>query len=980
MSLTVLTKKPLTSEHFYTDSTGTYRVDKLFEWINSHPEKHTVLPVTHFLEYIIHDTWGNFDELRRTNFRLILDDQEHQRRIMQVDLTHPIIVTNFNRLIDGVHRLFKSIFEKKENIKAVFIDQSQLDSTKLEPKSLLKASHVEALPIEDIYLFLPPSSLPENKEERKNLMEDYFPDHLPTATSIENGFEVCLERPSSPYGCYAHDESLKTGLEWWQERTRVRDICAQYRFLDRGILALEEQWVPLSWSRTFQSIGEIPNELVLLHIDDHQDMMAPRVGKRLDGKMVDYITGNHIDFLDPDSVKKAIESGAIGKGSILTPLIWLIPKIHIRHLTFRPHPNTTYKIDKTTFSDNVLFSSKNRIGLHFLDTSWENLNQQSSYVVTPNFDTWLHEIPEDIPVFLHFDLDYFNNRFDGNSRWREDSSARSFDPQFTKQKQHLKRIVRGIKQKNLQDRIIDTSIGISPGFFPAEFWEPMVNEIYNDLRTLGINLTKRASTSSRVTRQSAKTLDIETQVRKRTIEEEKEEIKVSIKERKTIARVEMAENSGSDSAKRVQKERKLEKFSNKLDSFSSLSPTDRKILIISEGKLSLYLENLPEINLKNISIVTCENEDSCLYKDCLPVINYVKNFFESGEVERVCFNLLKERKIDIIVATSETDILRAARLRDLFHIRGQSYKNALFFRDKVHMKTLLKKHGIAVPEFRRVTSALDILDFVRTHPYPLILKPSRGYGSLKTHVLRNEEETRLLLDTDTIFNEFHQTDLDLEQFIEAEMYHVDGIVRDGEVLAIWPSKFINNCLQMTGGKPVGSYLLEADNPLISALNQYAKNILEILPTPSDGGFHLELFYTGTNFIFCEIASRIGGLGINDLWVNGMGINLQNEHIRAQAFLPTNIESDSILPSKLIGRIIFPPVEGKVISIADTCPLEGVIQYTHFITPGIFLEKPNGMLGHIASITVAANSEEEMEEKIKEAQEWFDINLKIDKVE
>jgi len=978
MSITALTKKPLTSEHFYTDSRGTYRVDRLFEWVNSHPEKHKLLPVTHFLEYTIHDTWDNFDELRRTNFRLVFDDQEHQQRIMQVDLTHPIIVTNFNRLIDGVHRLFKAIFEKKENIKAVFIDQSQLDSIKLEPESFFKDSRVEGLPIEDIYLSLPPSSLPENKEERRNVIEDYFPDHLPTATSTDKGFEVCLERPSSPYGCYAHDEGLKTGLEWWQEKTRVRDICAQYRFLDRGILALEEQWVPLSWSRTFRSLGKIPDELVLLHLDDHQDMMAPRIGKRLDGEMVDYITGNHIDFLDPDSVKKAIESGAIGKGSILTPLIWLIPKIHVRHLSFRPHPNTTYKIDKTTFSDNVLFSSKNRIGLHFLDTSWENLNQQSSYVVTPNFDTWLHEIPEDIPVFLHFDLDYFNNRFDGNSLWREDSSARSFDPQFTKQKQHLKRVVEGIKQNNLQSRIIDTSIGISPGFFPAEFWEPMVNEIYNDLRTLGINLTKGASTR----------------------EEVKEEIKVSIKARKVIARAEMPESSGSDSEKKVQKEKNKERSSskieedlfihsikflypetdNKLDSPSILSPTDRKILIISQGHLSLYLEMLPEINLKNISIVTCKNEDSFSYKDCLPVINYVKNFFESGEVERVCFNLLKENNFDLIVATSETDILRAARLRDLFHIEGQSYKSALFFRDKVHMKTLLKKHGIAVPEFRRVTSALDILDFVSTHPYPLILKPSRGYGSIKTHILRNNEETRLLLDTDTIFNEFHQTDLDLEQFIEAEMYHVDGIVRDGAVLAMWPSKCINNCLQMTTGKPTGGYLLAADNPLTSALNQYTKNILEILPTPRDGGFHLELFYTGTNFIFCEIASRIGGPWINDLWVNGMGINLQNELIRAQALLPTLIKSGSILPSKLIGGIIFPPIEGKVISIADTCTLEGVIQYTHFITPGIFLEKPNGMLGHIASITIAANSEEEMEAKIKEAQEWFEINLKIDKVE
>ena len=212
------------------------------------------------------------------------------------------------------------------------------------------------------------------------------------------------------------------------------------------------------------------------------------------------------------------------------------------------------------------------------------------------------------------------------------------------------------------------------------------------------------------------------------------------------------------------------------------------------------------------------------------------------------------------------------------------------------------------------------------------------------------------------------------------MYHVDGIIRDGEVLAIWPSKCINNCLQMTTGKPTGGYLLAADNPLTSELIRYTKNILEILPTPSDGGFHLELFYTGTNFIFCEIASRIGGPWINDLWVNGMGINLQKELIRAQALLPTLIKSGSLLPSKLVGGIIFPPIEGRVVSIADKCSIEGVIQYTYFIQPGIILEKPNGMLGHIASITIAANSEEEMEAKIKEAQEWFEINLKMDKMD
>lgn len=149
------------------------------------------------------------------------------------------------------------------------------------------------------------------------------------------------------------------------------------------------------------------------------------------------------------------------------------------------------------------------------------------------------------------------------------------------------------------------------------------------------------------------------------------------------------------------------------------------------------------------------------------------------------------------------------------------------------MKSLLKEHGIEVPEFVRVTSALDILEFVSKLPYPFILKPSRGYGSVKTYILKNEQDTRRLIDSpNSLFDEFHQTDLNLEQFIEAEMYHVDGIIRGGRIVAVWPSRCINNCLQMTMGKPTGGYLLSADNPLVSVLNQYTAKILDI----SENGF------------------------------------------------------------------------------------------------------------------------------------------------
>ena len=100
----------VSSKHFFTDRGKTYRVDKLFTWINEKPEKHKSLPIHLLLKYIVHDTWNNFEELKKTNFQLVFDDSGHRQRMMQVDLQYPIIITNFNRLVDGVHRIFKAVF------------------------------------------------------------------------------------------------------------------------------------------------------------------------------------------------------------------------------------------------------------------------------------------------------------------------------------------------------------------------------------------------------------------------------------------------------------------------------------------------------------------------------------------------------------------------------------------------------------------------------------------------------------------------------------------------------------------------------------------------------------------------------------------------------------------------------------------------------------------------------------------------------
>lgn len=421
-----------------------------------------------------------------------------------------------------------------------------------------------------------------------------------------------------------------------------------------------------------------------------------------------------------------------------------------------------------------------------------------------------------------------------------------------------------------------------------------------------------------------------------------------------------------------------------LDSHSQVVPRrmsleeeqlQKKILVICQGNLPFIHEALSEIHPRHIYVVTCDDSD-CNIR--FAVVKYVKRYFDTGEVEEVCYTLMRQYSFDSVIAPSETDILRAAKLRELFSIEGQNYRSAVCFRDKIKMKKVLREKGISVPPFVKVSSALQVLEFARSHGFPLIIKPNRGYGSLKTRMLNDIEEVHQLL-KETIFDEFHEVQLDLEVFIKGEMYHIDGIVRDGLLTVVWPSKCINTCLDMTTGKPTGGYLLSPDNPIVGRLNKFASDVLNGLPTPKDCGFHLEVFDNGDELVFCEIGSRIGGPWINDLWKKGMGIDLKAEFMRAQAKLPSRGIPKGAKPSKLIGSVIFPPKKGKVVTVPQGCPISNVIEYVPYTTAGAILDNPEGMLGHIASAIFCCDREDQLNKTARSIEEWFAAQLKLEPI-
>lgn len=418
---------------------------------------------------------------------------------------------------------------------------------------------------------------------------------------------------------------------------------------------------------------------------------------------------------------------------------------------------------------------------------------------------------------------------------------------------------------------------------------------------------------------------------------------------------------------------------------SEAGKDDQYYLILSvrsPTKIPLH-QILSDIKSEKLLIITGEKYFSETEKEALsPFFNTivrVQDYRDSGNLEMVAYNLYKEKPFQKIIAYHEYDLLRAAKLREFFGLEGQNYQSALAYRNKILMKDILQKAGIKVPIFAPVSSPFDILDFTRKNGFPVVVKPVMGTGGDRATILRSLSEVEEYVRTEKAFNDTHQTDLEIESFVEGTTYHVDGFIKDGRIIASWPSILLNHCIDLKVGKYVAHHHLETQNPMVDRLNKYAELVIRSLPTPSNTAFLLELFYhkEKDEFIFCEIATRVGG-GVKEMWPEAFGIDLEGEFIRMQAGLKVSGKLDCFFETMKItphlkaisGWIVFPKHSGVLQSIQKSTPFLWVKEYIVRVEPGVITQKSANVSDSVASAFLVAETENQFEARIIQLGEWF----------
>lgn len=314
-------------------------------------------------------------------------------------------------------------------------------------------------------LSVPLDRLPEDPAARHGALRDYFCDKDAEAVRNGDAWKLTL---SWPGGEDRHvDPALATGLGMWGGIERQEMALAQQRS-GRVLRALYDTWTLHSWSEWIARArwpGDAP--LTILHIDDHRDLGSPRLFRR-GTELIDPITGEPFDLVDPASVRAAIESGAVGMGSFLTPFLHKFPQADVRQLCQAPKVRGTsdYRVELTTESDNLLEPGAPRPAVT-LERAEPGCGP-GKYRVTDDPAAWVADVGPG-PILLHVDMDYFNNRYDGDGDWRERPEI--LDPGLNDVLREVERVTATLRSSGLVARIEDAVIAFSPGFFPAEYWQ-----------------------------------------------------------------------------------------------------------------------------------------------------------------------------------------------------------------------------------------------------------------------------------------------------------------------------------------------------------------------------------------------------------------------------------------------------------------------------------------------------------------------------
>ena len=242
-------------------------------------------------------------------------------------------------------------------------------------------------------------------------------------------------------------------------------------------------------------------------------------------------------------------------------------------------------------------------------------------------------------------------------------------------------------------------------------------------------------------------------------------------------------------------------------------------------------------------------------------------------------HLARTQKIDRIVALDEYDMETAATLREHLRVPGMGLTTMRYFRDKLAMRMKALDGNVRVPDFVPVFNHGDIRYYLEHVPGPWVLKPRQEASAIGITKIHAGEELWPLLEQ----LGDKQSSFLLEQFVPGDVYHVDSVVSENEVVFANVSKYGKAPMNVAqGGGVFTTFTVARGSEEDSGLRQINRDLIAALGLVR-GVAHTEFIRANSDghFYFLECAARVGGAYINEMIEAATGLNLWREWARIE---------------------------------------------------------------------------------------------------
>jgi biotin carboxylase len=265
-------------------------------------------------------------------------------------------------------------------------------------------------------------------------------------------------------------------------------------------------------------------------------------------------------------------------------------------------------------------------------------------------------------------------------------------------------------------------------------------------------------------------------------------------------------------------------------------------------------------------------------RDAIDAFYFVRRDMPEEDVRKGAAFVARSERLDRIVALDDFDVEMAAMLREYLQIPGMGETTARAFRDKLAMRSRARAASIPCPAFVHVVNDQAIHAWTAAVQAPWVLKPRGQAAAIGI---------RKIVSPDQLWSTLHglgdaRADYVLEQFVPGDVFHVDSLVFDRQVVFAAASAY--GSPPMTVAHEGGIFVtrtLRSGDPLSEQLTRASARVLTAFGL-ARGVSHTE-FIRGHDgeLYFLETSARVGGAFIVDVVETATGVNLWREWARLE---------------------------------------------------------------------------------------------------